>query len=313
MNHMHLFLAKRILITISYTEQFSFPLSSQELYLRLAVDFSVSKKDFTKSILFLLKNNFITYYDRHFFIFGLDIKKQKELLLTKKNRALFAKKKWQELALFLKFAKFIPFISAIAVTGSLAVNNTLRDDDIDFLIVTKANRLWITRIIIVALASIFGKRRSFAKEEKNSWCFNLWVEETDLKMPSKSRSAYEAYEVAQAVWVLDREKIKIKFKKLNKWAKKFVFNYYHLNKSTQNVAPIHTSNANYLSIFAEAFVISQLLSLINFLLFLLQYMYMKPHMTREKVSKSHAFFHPRDTKGQIDVNWKKSLSRVLKV
>ena len=233
---MQLFIAKRILLTLAYTEQFNFPLNKKELYSRLLVSHFVSLQTFNNSINFLKDKKLIKYSNGYFFISGLSTKQMNSLVETRKKRAMFATKKWQELTEFINFAKHIPFITGIAVTGSLAVNNTIKEDDIDFMIVTSPNRLWITRLIVTLYATTKGKRRSFAKEEINSWCFNLWIEETDLQLPKNSRSVYEAYEVIQAVWIVSKNNVASRFRSLNHWTKKNIyFNEYDFRDMEKGV------------------------------------------------------------------------------
>lgn len=301
MNYMQLLIAKRIILTLAYTEQFNFPLNKKELYSRLLVSYFVSLKNFNNSISFLKDKNLIKYSNGYFFISGLSTNQMNSLVETRKKRAKFATKKWHELVEFVNFAKHIPFITGIAITGSLATNNTIKDDDIDFMIVTTPNRLWITRLIVTLYATTKGKRRSFAKEEINSWCFNLWIEETDLQLPKKSRSVYEVYEVIQAVWIVSKDNVASRFRSLNNWTKNNVyFNKYDFKDIEKGV---DWSN--------NILLLNELLYLLNSISFYFQYSYMKQHMTREKVSKSHAFFHPRDTKSEIFSNWKKTLLRLV--
>lgn len=343
---MQIYISSRILLTLSYTEQFDFPLNKKELYSRLLISCFVDLKNFNSALSFLKNKNLIKYFDGYFFVTGLSNKKMEKLSKTRKKRAQFAVKKWQELNEFVGFAKYIPFITGVAVTGSLAVNNTIKDDDIDFMVVTTPGRLWITRLIVILYSSLKGKRRSFAKEEANSWCFNLWIEETDLQLPVNSRSVYESYEVIQAVWVLSKNNVSSKFEILNNWVKKFVyFSKFNIIKSSDSVSiynnvnnTINTENRdiivddslgglkNKVKIEVETegadenkkedwsnnvFILSEILYLLNLVAFYFQYLYMKPHMTREKVSKSHAFFHPRDTKSAVFSNWKEVLLRLV--
>ena len=298
---MQIYIAKRILLTLAYTEQFTFPLNQKELYSRLLVSSFVDLKSFINALNYLKRKNLINYFKGYFFVSGLSLKHMNNLAETRKSRAKFAQKKWQELNKFINFAKYIPFITGIAITGSLAVNNTIKDDDIDFMIVTTPNRLWLTRLIVTFYASIKGKRRSFSNEESNSWCFNLWVEETDLQLPANSRSVYESYEVIQAVWVVSKNGVASKFRKLNNWTKRSVyFNKYDF-KNIENGKDWSS----------KTLLLSNFLFLLNLTSFYFQYLYMKPHMTIEKVSKSHAFFHPRDTKFNVFNNWKKTLLRLV--
>ncbi len=314
MKYMHLLIAQRILMTLAYSEQFSFPLSVRELYSRLLVGFFVDFNTFVETLRELQAQKLVVYIDGFLFVAGLSVEKMTELSGLRKQRAEYAKQKWQELEQFVSFAKRIPFITGVAVTGSLAVNNTIKDDDTDFMIVTLANRLWISRLLIIFYASISGKRRSFAKEEKNSWCFNLWVEESELQLPVGARSVYEAYEVIQAVWVLSRGGVAGRFRKLNNWTKRLVFQggVAQSGGGKQSCDGNLKKNIelNVVSFF-ELPILSGALDLLNWLAFHFQYLYMKPHMTREKVSKSHAFFHPRDTKSEVFKNWKKVLLRLV--
>jgi hypothetical protein len=301
MNDLQLFLAQRILLTLAYTEQFNFPLNKKELYSRLLVPHFVKLKLFNLVLDLLLQQKLIILFDNYFFVHGLNSKIMKKYVDTREEREQISQVKWNELGDFVSFARHIPFITGIAITGSLAVNNTIKDDDIDFMIVTSPNRLWITRLIIIVYASIKGKRRSFAKEESNSFCFNLWVEESDMQLPINSRSVYEAYEVVQAVWLVSKNNVASRFRNLNSWTNKKV------NVNKYDFKDIETGS----DWSKNFFILSILISLINQFSFYFQYLYMKPHMTREKVSKSHAFFHPRDTKAVIFKKWKTTLLRLV--
>ncbi|MEM6281918.1 MAG: hypothetical protein AAF787_06975, partial [Chloroflexota bacterium] len=51
----------------------------------------------------------------------------------------------------------IPFVQMVAVTGSLAVENMDRHGDIDYLIVTSPERLWVVRLMVVALVKLAAR------------------------------------------------------------------------------------------------------------------------------------------------------------
>lgn len=297
---MHSFIARRIVLTLAYSEQFSFPLKASELYTRLLVGFFVDFSTFLQELQLLQSENVIVYFEGFLFVSGLTTEKMAKLTSLRKKRAAYAQKKWQEIEEFVAFARRVPFIKGVAVTGSLAVNNTMKDDDIDFMIVTASNRLWLSRLLVILYATLKSKRRSFAKEEKNSWCFNLWVEESELQLPLSARSVYEAYEVVQAVWVLSKGSVSSMFRSVNRWTQKFIY-----------LSGLGTSEYVYPRFsFFELPLLSVILDFCNMVVFWLQYIYMRPHMTREKVNKKHAFFHPRDTKSVVFENWKKVLARI---
>lgn len=296
-----LFIARRILLTVAYTEQFDFPLSKKEVLTRLLSKQLIDSDSYLKAFKNLLKDGLLEEVRGYYFISGLSNKKMLELVKMREGRKKISVNKWKEANEFVLLSKRIPFISGIAVTGSLAVDNTVKDDDIDFMIVTPSKRLWLTRLLIIFLASRKGKRRSFANEEKNSWCFNLWVEESDLQLPVSSRSVYEAYEVIQAKWLFSRGGVANNFRFLNKWISKYVVN------DNYDFSFIDEKK----SLWWSLPILSQFFDVLNYLAFVFQYLYMKRHMTRERVSLSHAFFHPRDTKSEVFSNWKKTLLRLL--
>jgi hypothetical protein len=301
MKNMQLIIARRILLTLGYTQQFDFPLTILELYSRLIIGYQVDINDFINSLKILQKRHLIVFQEGYFFLKGMKSVEIQNQIKIRKARAEYANKKWLEADEFIKFAYKVPFIIGVAVTGSVAMNNAVKNDDIDFMVVTTPHRLWITRLLVIFYATLKGKRRSFAKEEANSWCFNLWVEETDLQMPAKSRSIYEAYEVVQAQWVVNKNQIAQRFRWLNSWTQKVVYGMKFNNQSQKS------KNSPSISLLGLSF----LMDFFNFLAFNLQYWYMKPHMTREKVSKSHAFFHPRDTKQVVFDRWKQALMKLL--
>lgn len=173
-----------------------------------------------------------------------------------------------------KLAK-ISFIQAIFVTGSLAMNNCKKSDDIDFMIVTSPNTLWLTRFVVMLL---FARNRRFPGQKiaPDKICTNLWVDTNNLNI--KDKSLYHAHEILQAKCIFDRGGIHKKFLKENSWVKEYLPNAY--KNLTPNPSPYFRRGGNYL------------LAPIDYLLFVLQYLYMKPKMTTERVGLGHAFFHP---------------------
>lgn len=184
-----------------------------------------------------------------------------------------------------EYLKFFPTIKLVAVTGALAMRNSDLTDDIDLIIVTSPHTLWLTRLLVVPLISLFFKRRYPAtihdprsKIYKDAICMNLWLDTTALAVPQPQRNLYTAHEVAQVLPLFNRDHTHQHFLAANSW-----INDYLPNIPLPNVQNYLRSN------------IYHLLSLLNWAAFKLQYWYMRRRMTREKVSLHSAFFHPRHT------------------
>ena len=281
-------LNNKIILSLAYTDQFKYPLTKEEIFLRIiGKDTFVSPEKIEKTLKKMVLDKEISSGNEFYFLNGSE-----KNIKSRLKRKTYSKKKWQEVQEFVKLMKFIPWINGVAVTGSLSVDNAKKNDDIDFLIVTKKNRLWLSRVFVVLLLFLKGKKRSWNGDEDNSWCLNFWLDDTSLKLPKRLHNIYGAFEVCQAIWVYDREDIKKSFFELNNWAEPYLPNYFSFQKN----------NKSYLQkpIFVRDI---PLLDVANRILFFIQYLYMKRHMTKERVDENFAFFHPRDTKKQIFKNW----------
>lgn len=122
---------------------------------------------------------------------------------------------------------FMPTVLGVFVTGGLAVGNVNADDDIDFMIVTKQNWLWTTRFVLVVMSKILGKythkrtrREDATAADANTWCLNMWLDETALAIPPTHRNLYTAHEVIQAFPLVNKERIAERFLWANRWVEK---------------------------------------------------------------------------------------------
>lgn len=216
------------------------------------------------------------------------------------NRQEISDQKIAQLWPVVLVARFLPWIAGLAITGSAAVGNAAKNDDVDVMIVTENNRLWLVRPIIVVLSFLFGRRRSWNKEEPNSWCFNLWLERQAVQMPLESRSAYTAYEICQTKWLVSKDRVRQEFFGTNRWVRVLLPNYF---SRAINASAKHESQ----SILSGLPLIQELLNILNVVAFQLQYLYMRRHITRERVGYTSAFFHPRDTGEIIHARWLKQI------
>jgi len=58
-----------------------------------------------------------------------------------------------------KVLQLVPFLRMIGLNGSLARGEASKESDIDFLVITKAGRIWTTRFFMVLLTQLTGFRR----------------------------------------------------------------------------------------------------------------------------------------------------------
>jgi len=294
-------LEKAILLTVSYSSVFDFPLKKEEIKWRLIGAQDFPPQNFEKILAKLVKKKLL--FEEAGFYF---LKNSKKSIVLRKKRKKIALKKRSDARRFADFAQKIPFIKAIIITGSLSTNNTDFNDDIDWLIITTKRRLWIVRPLVLLISILFGKRRQKNGGHKdNSWCFNMFLEEGSLALPPSKRNIYTAHEVCQADFIFDRGGMKRVFMVENRWLGKYLPLFYkkELEGAPQKSGEIRGRGPK---VRREFFLDS-----LNGIFYWLQYNYMKNHITKEVVRESLAFFHPRDTRGKVLKEWEKIVRKTI--
>jgi|CXWL01.1.fsa_nt_gi predicted nucleotidyltransferase len=263
--------------TLAYSRRFGLPLTLQTLHRWLISPREVSPQSL-KSFAPRL-----SLKDRH---------------LVQK-RAQISQQKLAKAAQLARLLSFCPSIKLICATGSLAVDNARVDDDLDVMIVTSANTLWLTRPVIIIFLKLLGLRRPPSLPEHHSSrvsdkiCDNLWLDETALALPPNKRNLYTAHEVLQAKPLFDRGNAYAEFILSNSWTSKYLANAY--KAATSGLPKI--SNIKY-----QISNIHSPLSILNYLAFRLQYHYMKKKITHETITLHSAYFHPNDYNAKLNLN-----------
>jgi hypothetical protein len=300
MQVMRLLLLRQVLLTLSYSHVFSKPLSTEEVFIRLLFNNSFQRKVAVKDVVKILEELRATKNVVKHGEYWQVNHTGRDLSVIRKKRERLSALKMKELLPFIKFSKLIGWIRGVAVTGSVSVQNADAKDDVDLMIVVQAGRLWLVRPLLVVFSFLHGKRRSWNKEEYNSWCLNLWLEETSLAVIPGKQSVYTAYEVCQAFWVVNTNGTEKRFLESNTWVSRFLPNYFE-----DRMAELYPQMASNQHSLMESFLTG-----CNKLAYILQRIYMQRHMTTERVGLGFAFFHPRDTKRSIFDQWKKIIQRI---
>ena len=205
-------------------------------------------------------------------------KTNSEILVNKVSQA----KKLGEL-----LAERFPAILLAGITGSVAAGYPKANEDIDLMIITKKDSLWIIRLGVKIWTRMnkIPHRKYGKKQRKDDFCFNLWLEEESLKLPVNRQNLKNAMDLILMKPVVNKNKIYEKFIRENEWVKKYVANGYNkINPSALWASPLDRGAKTYFS----------LGSVINWVAFWLQYWYMRKKLTGETVDLKRAFFHPKN-------------------
>jgi len=244
--------------TLAYFAKYNYPLTDEELWF-WQHGTQISKAEIAKSC------------------------KLKAVSSLRKQRKLFSEQKWLIAKRVGERLQKILFIEAIFVTGALAMNNCPADDDIDLMIITSPHTLWLTRLLVYLNIHSF-RRKPGVKIAPGLICDNLYLDANSLRLTANN--LYTAHEILQAKCIFDRGGTHYGFLTANSWAKDYLPVAY-----SESLKNLKFNNLDLIS--NLKFKISNLLFPINLLLFWLQYLYMKPKMTTERVGLGYAFFHPQ--------------------
>ncbi len=114
-----------------------------------------------------------------------------ELFTLRREREAMAQVLWQPARRYAQVLGRLPFVRMVALTGALAMRNPSDPrDDLDYLIVTQPGRVWLARLLTVAVVR-WVKLRGIVI------CPNFVLAEDALAQ--NRRDVYIAHEVTQAV------------------------------------------------------------------------------------------------------------------
>ncbi len=181
-------LDQAILATLSYFDIFKIPLSKSEILENLL--FLKSDEKTVEKELIEIKNENDLY--------SLNLKKA-----DYEEKFERSKEYWKKVERFRFLFSLCPFIKLACVCNSLCINDTDENSDIDLLIVTEKNRIFLARVFITILTSIFGVRRHGLKIKKR-FCLSFFVSESNFDF---SKIALKPYDIYLAFWIKTLEPI----------------------------------------------------------------------------------------------------------
>ncbi len=199
--------AQNILKTLGYFDLFKYPLTEKEIYLfnqSAVTDVAINHE------LEVLVN------DRKLFKVDGFYSIHNNCQLAERRRQ-GNKLAAEHLIIAQRVASFLfkfPYVKAIAVSGSLSKNFATDKTDIDFFIITAANRLWIARTCMHLY-----KKLTFLRGRQNWFCMNYYVDEAALEI--KEKNIFTAVEIVTLLPMYGKDCLD-KFIKENKWTDSFL-------------------------------------------------------------------------------------------
>ncbi len=196
----------KLLRFLCYFDVFNHPLSVRELK---ALSHEEDEKKIHDTLETLIEKGVVFRQDD---LYGIreTISEQISIRNEKEDRA---QSYYQKLPRYLRLIKAFPFVRGVAISGSLSKNVMPEDGDIDYFIITAANRLWVCRTLLVLFKKVF------LLNSRKYFCLNYFVDENNLEIIDKN--IFTAIEVKSLITVYNSALMN-EVKQKNNWTQEFV-------------------------------------------------------------------------------------------
>ncbi len=282
-----------IIKTVLYSDIFDYPLTSEQVWKFLLSQKKIKRRDF-KKVLDTIKMPIIEKNGWYF------LRGREKILQKRTERKKESDRKLEIAKAVSKVLSAVPSVLLIAISGGVSVDNADKNDDIDFFIVTKANSLWQSRLMLILLLKIMGKHRSRkGRKVADKICLNMLMDEKNLSFSKDRQDLYTAHEILQLRPIFSRDKTYEKLISKNLWVKKYMPNAIE----EINIKGARIKNRK------QPVIIKYLLLATEFLVKEIQLWYIKRHIGQETVTKGMLAFHPVDHKKEIMKSFEQKLKR----
>lgn len=130
--------------------------------------------------------------------------------------------KWRSMLGYAKWFAAVPYIRAVFVSGSLAMDNADRESDFDMLIIARKGRLYTCRMLLSGLTSCMGVRRTrYQRTAPDKFCFNHYLTDAHPYVPYHSVYNAETYGGVRPIYSVGG--VAEAFFRANGWLEQFLY------------------------------------------------------------------------------------------
>lgn len=150
-----------------------------------------------------------------------------DIIRTRLYRYQLAEKKFKIALRVTRLFKWLAPVKMVSVCNNVGYNNGTEKSDIDFFIIVKKNRLWLSRFLVTVIATLLGVRRHDQKFIDRI-CLSFYIAEDQLDLSSislKPDDIYLVFWLATLAPIYD-DGIYQSFFEANKWIFNYLPNHY---------------------------------------------------------------------------------------
>lgn len=215
--------------TLLYFDIFNYPLTLEEIF---SSSSCMDLSEVQNEAAYFLEQNWIATSNGKYFLKGKESTVAFRELLNKRAHAFYEKANR-----YTKLISRFPFVRGVLITGSLSKGCMEENGDIDYLIITEPNRLWLCRALLTAYKKmvLFNSRKYF--------CVNYYLAADSLLVPD--HNIFTATEITSAKPAYNAGVCEQFFVE-NNWTANF-----YPNIQPQNLFAVHEKTETVLKMFFE--------------------------------------------------------------
>ncbi len=213
---------QNILNTLGYFEMFHYPLTKEEIFLFHPEN--INHAGIEEALAILINERSVFRFDEFY-----SLKNDLSIVQRRRKGNALAISQMKIAGKVARLLAAFPYVKGIAVSGSLSKNFANEKTDIDFFIVTAANRLWIARTFMHLY-----KKLTFLTGRQHWYCMNYYVDEAVPEIEEKN--IFTAMEIVTLVPMHGRSSLD-EFIAGNDWIKEYFPAHPFASAGTPEIQP----------------------------------------------------------------------------
>lgn len=178
-------LEEAILKIVVFFDMFSYPLTAYEIWRYLSVEAKFAETETAAK--FLLTRSYLGGSQGFYYLPGQDT-----LVTVRKQRYHYTNRKLKIARRAVRLFRLLPTVEFVALSNLIGRHNLRDGSDIDLFIISKENRIWITRFFCAGLMKLL-RQRPTPQKKRDKICLSFYVDSGHLDLSPMADGADDYY------------------------------------------------------------------------------------------------------------------------